>query len=93
MNPPGSVRDGDTSISLSSRRWFDTKSRHVGEAGDSGEPLGEQLSPPGIELALEHDVRAGTFDSEVEAADAREERPDIHATGRVTRCAASLGAA
>lgn len=70
VNPPGSVRDGDTSISLSSRRWFDTKSRHVREAGDAGESGCEDIAPPGIPFALQDDGSTGSFDSEVEATDA-----------------------
>ena len=70
VKPPGSVSDGDTSISLNSRRWFDTKRRHVGEAGDSGETLGEHLSAPGFRFALQHDGSTGSLNSEVKAADA-----------------------
>lgn len=77
MNPPGSVRDGDTSISLSSRLWFDVKSRHVREARDIGESGCEDFAPPRIDFALEDDCSSGSFDAEIEASDAREEGPDI----------------
>ena len=70
MNPPGSVRDGDTSISLSSLHWFDTKSRHVWEAGDAGEAGGEDCSPVWLPFALQDDGSTGSLDAEVEAADA-----------------------
>jgi len=89
VNPAGSVRDGDTSISRSSRRWFDTKSRHVGEAGDAGEAGGEHLAPPRIPLALQHDGSPGPLDAKVESADAREQRPHIHASPPARRLRSS----
>lgn len=70
VKPPGSVSDGDTSISRSSRRWFDTKSRHVRETGDAGESGCEHIAPPRVSFALQHDGSAGALDSEVEATDA-----------------------
>jgi hypothetical protein len=44
-----------------------------------GEVLGEDRSAVGVELDLPGDLHPRAFEPEVEAADSREERPDIHA--------------
>jgi hypothetical protein len=55
-----------------------TNVAHVRAAFDSGPVGGEDASAPLIGLALPSDGVAGSLESEVEAADAREEASDIH---------------
>jgi hypothetical protein len=52
---------------------------HVLEAGDSGPVSGEDPSPVGVGLALEHDADSRSLKAEVDASDAAEERSDIQA--------------
>jgi hypothetical protein len=48
------------------------------EAPGCGEVPGEDRPAVGVELDLPGDLHPGAFETEVEAADTREERPDIH---------------
>lgn len=52
---------------------------YVVVAGDIGPVLGEDSPAPLVPLALEHDAHSGSLESEIEAANAREEAADIHA--------------
>jgi hypothetical protein len=51
----------------------------VFEAPRLGEAPGEDRPAVGVDLDLPSDPHPGSFEAEVEAADTREERPDIHA--------------
>jgi hypothetical protein len=50
----------------------------VAVTGDVGPVAGEDAAAPRVELALPGDVHPSSFESEVDAADAREEAADIH---------------
>jgi len=75
--PP--FRLGECGICRSSSRLFSTKSSYIGVAGGVGEAFGEHASPPLVGFALPGDAHPCSFESEVDAADAREEASDIHA--------------
>jgi hypothetical protein len=63
------------------------------EALGFGEVPGEDGPAVGVELDLPGDAHPGPLEAEVEAADAREERPDIHAPPpRAPRRASKTGA-
>jgi hypothetical protein len=60
------------------REVFRADLADVLEAPRFGEVTGEDRPAVGVELDLPSDPHPGTFEAEIEAADAREERSDIH---------------
>jgi hypothetical protein len=86
---PPLISDGTASVSGTLRTPFATESTlrvmnafgspdfsDIGVAGDSGEVASEDPPAVGVDLALEDDLRSGSFKPEVEAADAAEEAAD-----------------
>jgi hypothetical protein len=66
----------------------EVKSSNVVPAGDAGELGGEDVSPPGVGLALGDDADAGEVESEVHASDSAEEGEGSHVTPRPKNFAA-----